>query len=139
MGAYDVVKAELAERGIRFESVAMQPGKPQGWGRLDGELPFLGFPGNPVSTMLSFEVFGRAALGRERPVSLAVLADPVPRSPKGKVQLLRGQLRDGEVALAGGPESHLVVGLARADCLIVVDEAVESLAAGETVKVISLG
>jgi molybdopterin molybdotransferase len=138
MGAYDVVKAELTARGIRFESVAMQPGKPQGWGRLDGELPMLGFPGNPVSTMLSFEVFGRAALGRERPVSLATLVDPVPRSPKGKVQLLRGQLRDGQVSLAGGPESHLVVALARADCVVVVEEDVESLAAGATVKVIAL-
>lgn len=138
MGAYDVVKAELADRGIRFENVAMQPGRPQGWGRLDGEVPMLGLPGNPVSSMLSFEIFGRAALGRERPVSLAALVDTVARSPKGKVQLLRGQLRDGEVALAGGPESHLVVGLARADCLVLVEAEVESLAAGEMVKVISL-
>jgi molybdopterin molybdotransferase len=139
MGAYDVVKAELAARGIHFENVAMQPGKPQGWGFLDGQLPMLGFPGNPVSTMLSFEIFGRAALGRERPVSLATLIEPVARSPKGKVQLLRGQLRDGEVLLAGGPGSHLVAGLARADCVVIVDEYVESLPAGATVRVISLG
>ncbi|HVU60484.1 MAG TPA: gephyrin-like molybdotransferase Glp [Mycobacteriales bacterium] len=138
MGAYDVVKAELADRGIRFENVAMQPGRPQGWGRLDGEVPMLGLPGNPVSALLSFELFGRAALGRERPVATALLADPIPRSPKGKLQLVRGRLRDGEVSLAGGHESHLVVGLARADCLVMVDEQVESLPAGATVRVISL-
>lgn len=139
MGAYDVVKAELAARGIRFENVAMQPGKPQGWGLLDGKLPMLGLPGNPVSSLVSFEVFGRAVLGRERQVSAARLADPVTSSPKGKVQLLRGRLRDGEVRLAGGPDSHLVVGLARANCLLMVDENVEKLPAGATVRVIPLG
>lgn len=138
MGAYDVVKAELAERGIRFETVAMQPGKPQGWGRLDGRTPFLGLPGNPVSAVLSFELFGRAVLGRERPVATAILAEPVPASPKGKLQLLRGNLRNGEVAVRGGSDSHLVVGLARANCLVIVDEETESLPRGATVRVISL-
>ena len=138
MGAYDVVKAELADRGIQFENVAIQPAKPQGWGRLDGQLPFLGLPGNPVSALLSFELFGRAVLGRERPVASAVLADPIESSPKGKLQFVRGRLQDGEVSLASGPESHLVVGLARADCLVMVDEGIESLSAGATVRVISL-
>lgn len=139
MGAYDVVKAALAERGIRFDNVAMQPGRPQGWGRLDGDVAFLGLPGNPVSALLSFELFGRAALGRERAVSVAALAEPVPRSPKGKRQFLRGQLADGVVSLSGGPESHLVVGFARANCLVVVDEATDSLPSGAHVLVIPIG
>ena len=138
MGAYDVVKAELAGRGVRFENVAMQPGRPQGWGRLDGRVPLLGLPGNPVSALLSFELFCRAALGRERSVAMAKLVDPVPASPNGKLQFLRGRLHDGEVSLAGGPDSHLVVGLARANCLVLVDEQVESLPAGATVRIISL-
>jgi molybdopterin molybdotransferase len=139
MGAYDVVKAELAGRGIAFDNVAMQPARPQGWGRLDGRLPFLGLPGNPVSALVSFELFGRAALGRERPTALAVLTEAIQRSPKGKRQFLRGQLSGAGVALVSGPESHLVVGLARANCLIVVDEEVESVAAGTTVRVVPLG
>lgn len=138
MGAYDVVKAELADRGIRFENVAMQPGRPQGWGWLDGRVPFLGLPGNPVSAMVSFELFGRAALGRERPVARATLADPVTRSPKGKQQFLRGRLADGSVQLVSGAESHLVVGLARANCLVIVDADVDVLPAGATVEVMVL-
>jgi molybdopterin molybdotransferase len=139
MGAYDVVKAVLSERGIRFENVAMQPGRPQGCGLLDGAVPFLGLPGNPVSAMLSFELFGRAALGRERTAAVAVLADPVVRSPKGKRQFLRGRLADGLVTLPGGPQSHLVVGLARANCFVVVDEDTESLPRGVHVPVIPFG
>jgi molybdopterin molybdotransferase len=139
MGAYDVVKAALAERGVRFESVAMQPGKPQAWGVLPGGPAFLGLPGNPVSALVSFELFGRAALGRERTVARADLLDPVPRSPKGKRQFLRGQLRDGSVRLLGGPQSHLVAGLAAANCLVVVEEDDTELRAGASVAVVLLG
>jgi molybdopterin molybdotransferase len=96
-------------------------------------------PGNPVSALVSFELFGRAALGRERPIATATLADPVTRSPKGKRQFLRGRLTDGQVSLVGGPESHLVVGLARANCLVIVNEDAVGLAAGELVQIISLG
>jgi molybdenum cofactor synthesis domain-containing protein len=138
MGAYDVVKAALSDRAIRFESVAIQPGKPQAWGRLETGAGFLGLPGNPVSALVSFELFGRAALGRERAIAAATLVDPVPRSPKGKRQFLRGTLAGGEVRLVGGPESHLIVGLAKANCLVVVAEERESVPAGELVQVISL-
>lgn len=138
MGAYDVVKAALREQGVAFEAVAMQPGKPQAWGRVNRGAAFLGVPGNPVSALLSFELFGRAALGRERPVVAATLAEPIDHSPKGKRQFLRGHLADGVVRLVGGSQSHLIVGLARANSLIVVDEDSETLAAGQQVAVISL-
>jgi molybdopterin molybdotransferase len=138
MGAYDVVKAALARRGIAFETVAIQPGKPQAWGKLAGDVSFLGLPGNPVSALVSFEVFGRAALGRERSVLTARLADEEARSPAGKRQFLRGKVSGGEVRLVGGPESHLIVGLARANCLVVVPEDRERLASGEPVEVIPL-
>ncbi len=138
MGAYDVVKAVLDSEGIRFENVAMQPGRPQAWGRLGSGVPFLGLPGNPVSALVSFELFGRAALGRERTIAQATLTEAVPRSPRGKRQFLRGLLSDGRVTLAGGPESHLVVGMARANCLIVVEEDADSISRGEQVQVIPL-
>jgi molybdopterin molybdotransferase len=138
MGAYDVVKAALLDRGICFESVAMQPGKPQAWGVLPSGSAFVGLPGNPVSALVSFELFGRAVLGVERTLVEGRLGDALPRSPKGKRQYLRATMRDGAVQLLGGPQSHLVAGLARANCLVVVDEDDEALPAGATVAVMLL-
>jgi molybdopterin molybdotransferase len=138
MGAYDVVKAALAPLGIRFEQVAVQPGKPQAWGRLRSGPAFLGLPGNPVSSLVCFELFGRAVLGAERPVLRAQLLDAIDRSHAGIRQLRRGRLDADGVRLEGGPASHLVAGLARADCLVVISEDVTSLPAGAWVDVITL-
>ncbi|WP_269046516.1 molybdopterin molybdotransferase MoeA [Paenarthrobacter sp. Z7-10] len=93
-GAFEVVKQSLAGAEVEFCSVAMQPGGPQGLGTVEG-LPFLGFPGNPVSGVVSFEMFLRPALS-------ALLGSPRPRtriwarldtdltSPAGKHQIRRG-------------------------------------------------
>ena len=64
-GAFEVVKDALASRGVDFVKVAMQPGMPQGCGTVDlggVQVPFVTFPGNPVSALVSFEVFLRPAL-----------------------------------------------------------------------------
>ena len=139
MGAYDVVKAALAPIGIAFEQVAMQPGKPQARGRYRGGPGFLGLPGNPVSALLSFELFGRAALGCERPTLLATLDEDVRRGSAGRRQFLRGRLDGSRVHVDHETGSHLIAGLARADCLIVVPEDVDGYPAGATVEVIPLG
>jgi molybdopterin molybdotransferase len=142
MGVYDVVKATLATRGVTFETVAIQPGKPQAWGKYQGgnrdSVGFLGLPGNPVSALVSFELFGRAVLGRERVTATAMLVDPVERSPEGMRQFLRGSLANGEVRLVSGPDSHLIVGLARANCLVVIAEEHTALPAGALVPVVLL-
>ena len=138
MGAYDVVKAALRPRGVHFESVAMQPGKPQAWGRLGAGPAFLGLPGNPVSALVCFEIFGRAVLGCERPVLRSVLAHPVAHSSPGRRQYLRGRLEQGGARVVSGPASHLLAGLARADCLVVIPEDATSLPAGADVDVIPL-
>ncbi|HEX7354664.1 MAG TPA: gephyrin-like molybdotransferase Glp, partial [Mycobacteriales bacterium] len=138
MGAYDVVKAALAPLGITFEQVAVQPGKPQAWGRLRRGPAFLGLPGNPVSSLVCFELFGRAVLHAERPVLRARLLDPIDRSHAGIRQLRRGRLATEGVRLEGGPASHLIAGLARADCLVVVPDEATSLEAGAWVDVIPL-
>jgi molybdopterin molybdotransferase len=138
MGAYDVVKAALAPLGVHFEGVAMQPGKPQGWGRYRGGPAFLGLPGNPVSALVCFEIFGRAVLGRERPVLRAALGEAVVHSAPGRRQFLRGRLEHGRAYVVGGAASHLLAGLARADCLVVVPEDVTSLPTGADVEVIAL-
>ena len=72
MGAFDVVKEALSEIGtVEFSRVAMQPGKPQGFGHLGDKVPIFCLPGNPVSSLISFEAFVRPAirklLGKRQP------------------------------------------------------------------------
>ena len=141
-GAYEVVKDAFAALGtVEFLKVAMQPGGPQGAGTVDG-VPVVTLPGNPVSSFVSFEVFVRPALRRalghatpDRLRAPAVLAEPL-RSPAGKRQFLRGRYDGGRVSQVGGPGSHLVAHLARANCLVVVPEDVTDLPAGASVDVV---
>jgi molybdopterin molybdotransferase len=140
-GAYEVVKDALGTLGtVEFTKVGMQPGGPQGAGTVDG-VPVVTLPGNPVSAFVSFEVFVRPALrralGHARPERLHVparLTGPL-TSPPGRRQFLRGYYDGGEVSQVGGPGSHLVAHLSRANCLVVVPEDVTDLAAGAEVDV----
>ncbi|MBT2514260.1 gephyrin-like molybdotransferase Glp [Arthrobacter sp. ISL-30] len=139
-GAYEVVRQAMDGQAIEFLSVAMQPGGPQGIGTFDG-LPFLGFPGNPVSCLVSFEMFLRPALGAlfgapaPRPVVRARLAEAL-TSPAGKHQVRRATLRtDGIVQLEGGAGSHLMHALARSNAFVQVPEGVTDLPAGAEVEV----
>ncbi|WP_225232905.1 molybdopterin molybdotransferase MoeA [Klenkia terrae] len=142
MGAYEVVKDALGALGtVDFVKVAVQPGGPQGSGTVDG-VPVVTLPGNPVSSSVSFEVFVRPALRRalgirqpERLSTTAPLAGPL-TSPAGRRQYLRGSFDGAQVSLVGGPGSHLVAHLARADCLVVVPEDVTSLPAGSEVQIL---
>ena len=141
-GAFEVVKDAFGTLGtVEFAKVAMQPGGPQGAGTVDG-VPVVTLPGNPVSSFVSFEVFVRPALrralGHASPDRLHVparLTDPL-RSPQGKRQFLRGRYAGGLVSQVGGPGSHLVAHLARANCLVVVPEHVTELPAGAEVDVV---
>ncbi len=141
-GAYEVVKDAFAGLGtVEFGKVAMQPGGPQGAGTVDG-VPVVTLPGNPVSAFVSFEVFVRPALRRalghaapDRLRAPARLTGPL-RSPAGRRQFLRGRYDSGAVSQVGGPGSHLVAHLARANCLVVVPEDVTELAAGAEVDVV---
>ena len=154
-GAYDTVKEVLSGFGtVWFGPVAMQPGRPQGFGAVDGT-PIVTLPGNPVSALVSFEVFVRPVLLRlaghdlpeadlpeadqpgGRPVVTAV-AEVGWRSPAAKRQFVRGSLRrDGDRLLVrpvGGQGSHLVADLAEANCLAVVGEDVTAVAAGDEIR-----
>ncbi|WP_282784225.1 molybdopterin-binding protein, partial [Nocardia sp. CC201C] len=137
-GDFEVVKDVLAELGGEFGSVAVQPGGPQGVTVVDG-VPVVSFPGNPVSTAVSFEVFARPIL-RELaglpPVDTTELAllESV-RSPAGRRQFLRGRRTDGGVALVAGPGSHLIASMAAADVLIDIPAEVTELPAGTPVRV----
>lgn len=148
MGDFDVVKAALKPLGtVWFGPVAMQPGKPQGFGHVGSDrVPIFTLPGNPVSSYLSFELFVLPALRKmmgltpwSRPAVGARLTHAI-TSPPGRRQLLRAHLdtADGTVSPVGGPGSHLVGGLADADALVVVPEDVTALDAGAVVSVLPL-
>jgi molybdopterin molybdotransferase len=139
-GAYEVVRQAMENQDAEFLHVAMQPGGPQGIGTFDG-VPFLGFPGNPVSCLVSFELF-------LRPVLSGLLGAPLPRpsfrarlgqsltSPVHKHQVRRGNFRpDGTVSLEGGESSHLVRALAGSNALVHVPAGVSVLTEGDEVEV----
>jgi len=127
-GAYEVVKDALAGRGVEFVKVAMQPGMPQGAGRVRG-MPVVTLPGNPVSALVSFEVFLRpairASMGHrevQRRVVRARLTESL-NSPAGRRQFRRGVLdvAAGTVRPIGPPASHFLRWLAASDCLLDLD------------------
>ena len=149
-GDYDVVKEALSPLGtVWFGSVAMQPGKPQGFGVVgEDRIPIFTLPGNPVSSYISFEMFVLPAIRKlmgkspfSRPPSRPRLTHGV-TSPEGKRQFLRGSYELGRggpaVSPVGGPGSHLIGGLADANALIVVPEHVTAVEAGEMVQVLVL-
>ncbi len=149
-GQYDVVKEVLAELGtVSFGEVAMQPGKPQGFGFVgEDSTPIITLPGNPVSSYVSFEVFVLPAIRRmmgklpyRRPMVRALAAKGFSSGP-GRRQFVRGHFEiDGKgahVTPVGGHGSHLMGDLSDANALIVVPEDVTSVAAGEQVQVLVL-
>ncbi|MDM7830213.1 molybdopterin molybdotransferase MoeA [Cellulomonas edaphi] len=148
MGAFDVVKAALlAQPGVEFVPVAVQPGKPQGLGRLPAGTPIWTLPGNPVSSFASFELFVRPAVRRmlgfasvERP-AVAAVADEGWRTPPGRAQLMPVRfVRDDRVApaTARGSGSHLVARLAQAQGLAVVPAEVDEVLVGDTLHVLKV-
>jgi molybdopterin molybdotransferase len=145
-GAYEVVKDAFEQgsgSGVEFVKVAMQPGMPQGAGTLPDGRSIITLPGNPVSALVSFEVFIRpalrAAMGLPRPnraVRTAVLAEDL-TSPAGKRQFRRG-VYDPDTATVtsyGPPASHHLRWLASANCLLDISADVTGIAAGEQIAV----
>ncbi|WP_327297076.1 MULTISPECIES: gephyrin-like molybdotransferase Glp [unclassified Streptomyces] len=158
VGAYDVVKEALSSvgdedehgSGIDFRKLAMQPGKPQGFGSIGPDhTPLLALPGNPVSSYVSFELFVRPAIRAlmgmrnvRRPTVRATLeTGKAISSPAGRRQFLRGRY-DAEkrtVATVGGSGSHLIAALAHADCLLVIPEETSVAEPGMELEVVLLG
>ncbi|MBU4465448.1 MAG: molybdopterin molybdotransferase MoeA [Actinobacteria bacterium] len=135
-GAYEVVKSVAP---MRFVKVAMQPGKPQGFGA--GAPLLFGLPGNPVSVAVSFETFVRPALlamqGRTD-LHRRVLRLPAAvgwRTPPARRQYLPVTIESGQVRPATSGGSHLAAGLARAEAYAVIPAGVEAVAAGDIVDV----
>jgi molybdopterin molybdotransferase len=149
-GTHDVVKEALAQLGtVAFREVAMQPGKPQGFGVIgDDSTPIFTLPGNPVSSYVSFELFVvpalRKMMGRtpySRTLVRARITSGVKSIP-GRRQFLRGRfeprLGGSVVTPVGGAGSHLMGGLAQANALIVIAEDVTEVVAESDVPVLLL-
>ena len=108
VGDFDYVKAALDRLGgLQSRQVAIKPAKPLAFGVIDGT-PVFGLPGNPVSSLVSFELFARPALltmmghrARFRPEVTATAEHAMPRKPDGKLHLDRVRVRvEGDVYLA---------------------------------------
>jgi molybdopterin molybdotransferase len=137
-GEYEVVRETLEPRGALVDVLAMQPGGPQAIGSFEG-IPVVCFPGNPVSSQLSFLLFVEPLLreiaGLPDRIRVTRVLDAPVTSVAGKRQFLRGRaLPDGKVATLGGPSSHLVAALAAADVLLDIPEDATELPAGATVE-----
>ncbi|SIT68841.1 gephyrin-like molybdotransferase Glp [Microbacterium sp. RU33B] len=146
-GAYEVVKNTLADT-MEFSRIAMQPGKPQGFGTTAEGVLLFGLPGNPVSAAVSFDVFVRPALlalqGRSD-LDRARLRLPAAigwRTPPGRRQYLPAAIDRSDPgrwtvapATGGGSASHLAGGLARAEAYAIVPAETDAVAAGDLVDV----
>jgi molybdopterin molybdotransferase len=154
VGDYDFVKLVIGELGtVDFWRIRMRPGKPLMFGSLgaagapDGTT-IMGLPGNPTSTMVTFFIFARPAIlklmGDPKPIPepLLVVTDDDLDNRGGRETYFRVRLetRDGHLhaGLSGGQDSSMLLPLSRANALARVPAAIEHVAAGESVDVITL-
>ncbi len=149
-GEYDYIRTVLAELGVQLDvwKVRMRPGAPLGFGRL-GAMPWIGLPGNPVSTMVTFELFVRPMLRRmlghtrlfRKPVRVT-LGEPV-KTGAQLTHFLRAivSVDDGALTarLTGPQGSGILTSMALANALLVVPHDRQHYEAGETLSAIPLG
>lgn len=149
VGEHDYVRPVLEEMGAtqKFWKLRMRPGAPVGFGLL-GDIPWIGLPGNPVSTMVTFELFVRPAIrkmcGHALPFRRSVqatMAEPVTLKPKLQ-HFLRAVLTDGpnglEARLTGPQGSGILTSMVKANALLVIPEGQFETPAGAMVTAILL-
>lgn len=150
VGEHDHMRGVLREMGaeMKFWRVRMRPGAPIGFGLLDGK-PWIGLPGNPVSTMVTFELFARPAIQKmrgqtklfRRPVS--VVLDEALTTNADLTHFLRAvvSVRDGRATarLTGPQSSGILTSMSNANALLIVPADRRSVSAGETLNAILIG
>jgi len=142
-GKYDVVEPVLADLGATFffDRVLIQPGQPLVFGRVREKF-FFGLPGNPASTIVTFELFARAAIGvlsgatdTDLPLALARLTRPFSHRP-GLTRFLPAELRGAEVTPVAWKGSGDIPSLCRANAYLVDDPDKAEYAAGELISIL---
>jgi len=142
-GKYDLVEDVLRELGAEFyfDRVAIQPGAPLVFGKVRNKF-FFGLPGNPVSTMVTFDLFAQAALdlvggcrATSRPKTLAKLTQDLKHRP-GLTRFLPARIDCGEVTPVAWKGSNDLVSYCRANGYLVADAKREAWAAGEMIQVL---
>ena len=146
VGPHDHVKPALRELGVeeRFWGVRLRPGKPTWFGTRGDTLAF-GLPGNPVSAMVTFQLFARPALAAlqgaapEPRRATATLEQAIPRNPQ-REQAIRVRLLQSENGLVATPTtgaqgSHVLTSMVGADALAMIAPGDGEAAAGERVEV----
>jgi len=152
-GDYDVVKDVLTREGeIDFWTVAMKPGKPLAFGyfRKNGrQVPHIGLPGNPVSAMVAFDLFGRPAMMKmmgktdwQRPLVRAIAQDRIVNRNDPRLFLARCIVteRGGKyyASLTGAQGSGILTSMMRANALTLIPAEVDVVEAGEEIDVLML-
>jgi len=148
LGDFDVVKEVLATEGeIHFWRVQMKPGKPAAMGQIGG-IPLLGLPGNPVSAMITFELFARPAMAKmqqrrdwRRPLINARFMDRIKRKDNRRHYLrVRLQRENGgwQAFLTGDQGSGILRSMVLADGLAIIPEAWNKVEPGAMVRVMLL-
>lgn len=151
VGDRDVVKAVLpkvTDGAMHWMQIAIKPAKPLAFGVVAGtRVPVFGLPGNPVSAMVSFELFARPGLRRiagfpriDRPIVAGVAASPLVRTPDGKVHFLRVHAHVGpdgmvQVSPVEKQQSHHLYASASANALAIVPDGF-GVSAGERVQLL---
>jgi molybdopterin molybdotransferase len=149
VGEHDYVRSVLEELGAtqRFWKLRMRPGAPVGFGLL-GEVPWIGLPGNPVSTMVTYELFVRPAIrkmmGHRLPFRRSTsvrMAEPISLRPKLQ-HFLRGIVTAGanspEARLTGPQGSGILMSMVRANALLVIPEGQHDTPVGALVSALIL-
>jgi molybdopterin molybdotransferase len=150
VGDYDIVKEVLMSMGtISMWRVRVKPGKPLAFGRLgERRVPFLGLPGNPVSSMVSMELFGRPAVMKmfgkthlQRPIITVRALEPIESSP-GRENYIRAIVsREGGEYVersTGAQGSEILTSMSKANALLIVDEKTRMIEAGQPVRALML-
>jgi molybdopterin molybdotransferase len=149
VGEHDFVRSVLEELGgtLRFWKLRMRPGAPVGFGLLE-QIPWIGLPGNPVSTMVTFELFVRPAIrrmmGHRLPFRRTVpvrAAEPIHLKPKLQ-HFLRGVVTQGaegpEARLTGPQGSGILTSMTLANALLIIPEGQQETPSGATIRALIL-
>ena len=145
VGEHDFVRDVLQELGgeLKLWRIAMRPGAPVGFGLLQG-VPWIGLPGNPVSTMVTFELFVRPAIRRLQGHTLpfrrtvpVIVREPITLGPKLR-HYLRAIVEEGGARLTGPQGSGILTSMARANALLIVPAELQTVPVGTELQAIIL-